>query len=174
MEFLDPNDRNNRREKPEGIAFIPIGTDGTRRIGVRELLLETCDLFPERLVIKTGVHATRILFEQDRDVPRAIGVEVAEGRHLYDASEDPAKNPMDAPRQRYFAKHEVIVCGGAFNTPQLLMLSGIGDASHLATHGITGLCGRDGTGGLGRARDGAGLPHPGFPPADQLAEELRE
>lgn len=145
VEFLDPNDRNNRREKPEGIAFIPIGTDGTRRIGLRELLLETCDLFPDRLVIKTGVHATRILFEKkDHDVPRAIGVEIAKGPHLYDASEAPAKAPMGAPRRRYFARHEVIVCGGAFNTPQLLMLSGIGDASHLAKHGITGLCGRDG------------------------------
>ena len=34
------------------------------------------------------------------------------------------------------ASEEVILCGGAFNTPQLLMLSGIGPAEELARHGI--------------------------------------
>jgi choline dehydrogenase-like flavoprotein len=34
------------------------------------------------------------------------------------------------------AAREVILCGGAYNSPQLLMLSGIGDAEQLAQHGI--------------------------------------
>jgi 4-pyridoxate dehydrogenase len=39
--------------------------------------------------------------------------------------------------QRAHAAREVIVCGGSINTPQLLMLSGIGPAAHLREHGIT-------------------------------------
>ncbi len=34
------------------------------------------------------------------------------------------------------ATREVVLCGGAFNTPQLLMLSGIGPADELRAHGI--------------------------------------
>jgi choline dehydrogenase len=34
------------------------------------------------------------------------------------------------------ARREIILCGGAVNSPQLLMLSGIGPAAHLAQHGI--------------------------------------
>ncbi|HUZ74771.1 MAG TPA: choline dehydrogenase [Stellaceae bacterium] len=34
------------------------------------------------------------------------------------------------------AEREVILCGGAYNSPQLLMLSGIGPADHLRQHGI--------------------------------------
>jgi choline dehydrogenase-like flavoprotein len=138
--FLDPNDRNNRREKPEGLAFIPIGTDGTRRTGVREWLRKTQEEYPDRLVIKTGVHATRILFSQTpvADAPSARGIEVAVGEHLYEASPLAKKNLAnsgDPPRRRYFANHEVIICGGSFNTPQLLMLSGIGDTGHLKDFG---------------------------------------
>ena len=34
------------------------------------------------------------------------------------------------------AEREVILCGGVINTPQLLMLSGVGDAEELQRHGI--------------------------------------
>ncbi|MGJ8626322.1 MAG: GMC family oxidoreductase [Sulfitobacter sp.] len=38
--------------------------------------------------------------------------------------------------QTVTAAHEIILCGGAINSPQLLMLSGIGEADQLAEHGI--------------------------------------
>lgn len=68
------------------------------------------------LSVRTGAHATRVLF----DGKRAIGVEYLLGGSL----------------QRVMACREVVLSGGAVNTPQLLMLSGIGDAKQLRAVGI--------------------------------------
>lgn len=57
---------------------------------------------------------------------RATGVEYVRGRA-------PTAN---APRLRVSARHEIIVAAGAVMTPKLLLLSGIGDKSQLAEHGI--------------------------------------
>ena len=38
--------------------------------------------------------------------------------------------------RRLWAEREIILCGGAVNSPQLLMLSGIGPADHLSSLGI--------------------------------------
>lgn len=68
------------------------------------------------LTVMTRTRALRLTF----DGLRATGVEVAQGR----------------TRRSLQARHEVILSAGAFQSPQLLMLSGIGPADHLATHGI--------------------------------------
>jgi 4-pyridoxate dehydrogenase len=68
------------------------------------------------LTVKVCSQATRILFKGTR----AAGVEFAVGRR----------------REEAFASSEVIVSAGTFNTPQLLMLSGIGPAAHLAEFDI--------------------------------------
>ncbi|HEX5065704.1 MAG TPA: GMC oxidoreductase [Myxococcota bacterium] len=164
VQHIDPNDFNTRRTSPEGVYLIPTGIESGpdrtgsgqfgRRKGVREFLLETRDLLaksgganPGRLVIQLRTHATRVLFEaKDEDpTPKAIGVEAVQGSNLYEAS-PLRKSPPDAaaPRVRYFARREVILCGGAFNTPQLLMLSGIGPADELARFDACVLSGADG------------------------------
>jgi len=68
------------------------------------------------LTVETGALATRVILEGRR----AAGVEYVRGGNLHRAS----------------AAREVLLAGGVFNTPQLLMLSGIGDPDHLRDVGI--------------------------------------
>jgi len=145
LQFLDPNVRSASIRSRAHVSLISIGTDGKQRCGLRDHLLNVASTFPDRLKILTRAHATRIVFEKNgSEAPRAIGVEISGGAHLYEASpmySDASEPP--AVRQ-VFAKREVIVCGGAFNTPQLLMLSGIGDEAHLREHDIAGPRDRNG------------------------------
>jgi len=131
---LDPNDIRNNRCMPEGMAFTPLAVGNGRRNGPRELLLQTAKDYPNNLTIQLHSLATKVLFEGRR----AVGVEFWEGRHLYEA--DPARRngasaPTSKPRQ-VFASREVILCAGAFNSPQLLMLSGVGPRTELEGLGI--------------------------------------
>ncbi|MEA3036581.1 MAG: choline dehydrogenase [Sphingomonadales bacterium] len=132
--MLDPNDaRMNGRE---GVCYTPIATAGSRRRGARERVREAQLAAPPvggKLDVRTGCLATRILFDQGG---AACGMEYLAGEHLYRASpraSDAA--PALAPRT-VTARREVILAGGAFNTPQLLMLSGIGPAAGLEAHAI--------------------------------------
>ncbi len=147
---LDPNDAAYMKRSPEGVVLVPISAlNGVRR-GPRELLLETHRDLCHRnnassgeLFIETGVFVTRVLFEPDPEggPPRAVGVACKRGRNLYRANHEPG-TPGDE-EEHYYSRRETILSAGAFNTPQILMLSGIGEAAHLKKHGITGLGGRD-------------------------------
>ena len=145
VQFLDPNYGTDRSTRSGRTAFIPIATDGQRRFGLRERLLSVEKAQPESLVLLTGVLANRLIFERGDGPPHVVGVEVEAGLHLYEASPLNAQAPGDPPRLQFFARREVVVAAGAFNTPQLLMLSGIGDAQHLQLMGIDGP--RDAAGG---------------------------
>lgn len=68
------------------------------------------------LRVLTGARATRVALENGR--ARAVEYVDAGGA------------------QRIRAEREVILCGGAFETPKLMMLSGLGPAEHLRQHGI--------------------------------------
>jgi choline dehydrogenase len=66
----------------------------------------------ENLTVMTHMHVQRVLFEG----MRAVGVAASQL----------------GQSQELRAEREVILCGGSYNSPQLLMLSGIGPAEHLA------------------------------------------
>jgi choline dehydrogenase len=71
------------------------------------------------LTVELHALTTRVLVNQNR----ATGVEYVQNGQL----------------QRVSAEREVILSGGTYNSPQLLMLSGVGPADELRQHGITPL-----------------------------------
>ena len=127
----DPNDWRIATDDTVGIRFTPMTTKNGVRVGTRERLLDVQDRHPELLQIRTNVLVTRILFDTAN---KAIGVAYLEGERLYRAHHQPGE-PL-GPERELLASREVIVAGGAFNTPQLLMLSGIGPADTLSRFGI--------------------------------------
>jgi len=130
---LDPNDWRQVKRNAEGIRYTPLMTRNHQRAGTRERVLEASKSYPLR--IKTDALATEVILEDAEDgLMRAVGVKYLQGARLYRAFEPPSGAPGE-PMELY-ASREVILSGGAFNTPQLLMLSGIGPEAHLKEMGI--------------------------------------
>ncbi|MGH7063829.1 MAG: GMC family oxidoreductase, partial [Stellaceae bacterium] len=127
----DPNDWRLVAENAVGLRYTPLATRGHRRMGTRERVRETAERYPDRLHVELDALATRVLLDAQS---RAIGVEYLKGERLYRAHGQPGTGP-GVVRQALAAR-EVILCGGAFNTPQLLMLSGIGPRAVLEPLGI--------------------------------------
>jgi len=145
---LDPND--SRNTSAQGIFMTPLTVDKGRRVGPREYLLSVEEELkkknaqfqakpqgkpPGLLTIKKHALATKVLFEGKR----AIGVEYIDRSHVYRADPEASKatpDPSTLPRAKVFARREIILSGGAFNTPQLLMLSGIGPRDQLQKFNI--------------------------------------
>ena len=107
---IDPNDRRWWNRGIAGVRVAPLGTRHHARHGARERLLDVRARHPDRLELRLHARVLRIEFQNRR----AIGVVVA---------------TPDGP-MLIRAGREVILAGGAFGTPKLLMLSGIGDAAH--------------------------------------------
>lgn len=72
------------------------------------------------VTLQANTLATRLLFETNANLPRAVGVEVEQ----------------DGKLVQFRARREVILSGGPINSPQLLQLSGIGNPEHLEPLGI--------------------------------------
>ena len=127
----DPNDARSWRDSDVGVRYTPLTTRNHQRIGTRERLLEVQEKHRDRLRIETDALVTRVLFDERQ---RAIGVEYLKGARLYRAHVRPNEDAGEL--RQAMASREVILAGGAFNTPQLLMLSGVGPATTLRQHGI--------------------------------------
>jgi len=101
--------------RQEGFARFDRNIERGRRLSAARAYLHPVE-GRDNLTVTTGAFATRILFEGTK----AIGVEYTLGN--------------GKPRVVYGG--EVICCGGAFNSPQLLQLSGVGNAGELESLGI--------------------------------------
>lgn len=102
----------------EGVGLYQVTHKNGARFSAAKAYL-TPNLGRPNLQVITGAQATRILFEGKR----AVGVEYLQ----------------DGTLKQLRAAREVLLSAGALQSPQLLMLSGIGPAAHLRQQGITPL-----------------------------------
>lgn len=130
--WLDPNAQQVQQESMSGLWLIPLSVGGGRRCSTREPLLAAAAAAGSRLRILTDCLATRLVLDGSN---ACTGVEYLAGPHLYRA--DPLAGTA-GPGQpgTVTATREVVVAGGSFNSPQLLMLSGIGPAEELGRLGL--------------------------------------
>ncbi|WP_329253712.1 choline dehydrogenase [Actinoallomurus sp. NBC_01490] len=103
------DDVNGYRQ--EGFAPFDRNVHRGRRLSAARAYLHPVMNRPN-LTVRTRAHVTKILFEGDR----AVGVRYGRGREAYGG--------------------EIILCGGSINTPQLLQLSGVGNAAELRALGV--------------------------------------
>ncbi|EON63564.1 hypothetical protein W97_02792 [Coniosporium apollinis CBS 100218] len=137
----DINNDSTNRDSATDIYSMPLATYDNKRSSPRQFVVDTAGAAHPNssrkyhLDIRTNTLATRILFADDGTKPRATGVEFLEGQSLYRA--DPRSNLTIAGIPGSVnAIREVIISAGAFNSPQLLKLSGIGPAEELNNLGI--------------------------------------
>ncbi|HYW91627.1 MAG TPA: choline dehydrogenase [Gammaproteobacteria bacterium] len=151
------DDFNGPRQ--EGVGRYQVTQRNGRRCSTAVAYLRPA-MDRSNLTVLTRALATRVLF----DGRRAVGVEY---RHA-------------GRTVRADAAREVLLAGGAVNSPQLLMLSGIGPAAHLVEHGIDTVADLPGVGDnlhdhldvcVNYATDAAGTYN--FNTVQQLAVALR-
>lgn len=136
----DANADTKSRDTEPGYYQIPLATTGAKRNGPRDFLVavegaknaDGSKKYP--LDIRTNCHATKITFDNSSP-PRATGVQFLDGKYLYRASPRSGTAGKGTPGS-VKASREVVVAGGVYNSPQLLMLSGVGPADELQRVGI--------------------------------------
>lgn len=139
--LLDINADSPTRDAAEGLYQVPLSMNDYSRTGSREFILDTANAKNAdgsrkyHLDVSLNSLATKVTFDTSVNPPKANGVDYLSGSYLYRAS------PLSSDGTQGTAKHveatkEVIIAAGAFNTPQLLKLSGIGPREELAKYDI--------------------------------------
>ncbi len=113
-----PRNTDYNGEKQEGVSYVQRTTFNGRRVSTAGAYLHPAMKRPNLRVI-TKAHVTGIIL----DGKTAVGIRYRQG----------GRNGVD---KEVRAGREVILSGGAYNSPQLLQLSGIGPADLLRSHGI--------------------------------------
>ena len=108
-----PPIRFNEEELREGVGWLQLNARGAIRQSSSVAYLHPIGELPPNLTLLTDTKVHRILIDDHGD---AVGAETDRGTIR--------------------ARQEVVVCCGAFDTPKLLMLSGIGPADHLYDVGV--------------------------------------
>ena len=108
----------------EGVGAYQVTHKNGERFSAAKAYL-TPHLQRSNLQVITNALTTRVVMDADGPAPRAVGVEYRSNG---------GRGPMQTLRLK--PGGEVVLSAGAFGSPQLLMLSGLGPAAHLREHGI--------------------------------------
>jgi choline dehydrogenase len=145
---FDPNHPDTFRNR-EGVYRIPLSTKAGKRHGVTEFINATKNhpRYGQNLTIWQGKLVASVIFDNGR----VDGVKYADKKRAYRADreakgDESSLADFNASLKIVSARKEVILSAGAFNTPQLLMLSGIGPEAQLREKGIAPLVPHDGVG----------------------------
>ncbi|KAI1345384.1 choline dehydrogenase [Xylaria sp. FL0043] len=144
MLVADINNDSPDRDTKRAFAKLPQHMDSTqyRRSTPRDYVYNTATAKTSngtrkyKLDVALNTLATKVLFDTTGAKPKAVGVDYLFGQSLYRA--DPRANRTEDGGEPGTVKatKEVIVAGGAFNSPQLLKLSGVGPKEELESFGI--------------------------------------
>lgn len=116
------DDLNGEDYITEGVGFSQFNINNGKRVSVSDAFLNNEVLKRENLFIQLDSHVVKILFNNTTDDnPEAIGVIV----------------DNNSSNRTIYANKEIILSAGAINSPQLLLLSGIGDEKELNKHNIS-------------------------------------
>eukprot|EP01036_Dinobryon_divergens_P044582 gene44583-biopygen35945 len=112
-------------DEQEGVGAYQVTHKNGERFSAAKAYL-TPHLQRPNLQVITNALTTRVVMDTDGPAPRAVGVEYRGNG---------GRGPMQTLRLKDGG--EVVLSAGAFGSPQLLMLSGVGPAQHLQEQGIT-------------------------------------
>ncbi|EPS45756.1 hypothetical protein H072_216 [Dactylellina haptotyla CBS 200.50] len=139
--LADMNSGLPGRDSREGLYQIPLARRNNHRTGPREFILDTANAKNSdgskkyKLDIRQNCLVTKIIWDTTGAKPKAVGVEFLDGKSLYRADPRSGSAAAGAPGTVRVSR-EVILSAGAFNTPQLLKLSGVGPQAELESFNI--------------------------------------